>query len=67
MAKKFKIIMTEALSLYIWGCNILNEKLETSWLIINNIKHYLNILIKNIKLSLNDLAVLNFNDEALQR
>lgn len=30
MAKKFKIIITEALSLYIWGCNILNtEKLET--------------------------------------
>lgn len=28
MAKKFKIIMTEALSLYIWGCNILNTAMD---------------------------------------
>lgn len=49
MAEKFKIIMTEALSLYIWGCNILNtEKLETLLGFYKQYKHYLNILIKNI-------------------
>ncbi len=61
MAKKFKIIMTEALSLYIWGCNILNtEKLETLLaLFYKQYKALSEYIDKKYKLSLNDLAVLD--------
>ncbi len=49
MAKKFKIIMTEALSLYIWGCNILNtEKLEPTLLAYKQYKALSEYIDKNI-------------------
>lgn len=60
MAEKFKIIMTEALSLYIWGCNILNtEKLETLLGFYKQYKALSEYIDKKYKLSLNDLAVLD--------
>lgn len=52
--------MTEALSLYIWGCNILNtEKLETLLGFYKQYKALSEYIDKKYKLSLNDLAVLD--------